>query len=253
MKQRIALVNQKEVAIPQRSASEIRAGRRLNHTLAQAGWAALLLYFGLVATALAYTEDQARQGAGVFAFYCSTCHGDRGQGLTDEFRATWAPGDQYCWTPKCHGPNHPDDGFVLPKSVTALIGPDTLTNHATAQSLYSFIKVRMPYQDPSLVSDEQKWAVTAFLLREHGIAADGVQLDANAAANIQLRPNAAPITSPPLDSPPAAPPKMPHTSATASSPAQWGWLALGAAVIVAGAVILLVRRSLLNRRRRSAP
>jgi mono/diheme cytochrome c family protein len=97
---RIAFVNQKEVATLGRTAPGSRAGRRLNHTLAQASWAALVLYFGLVAIALAYTEDQARQGAGVFAFYCSTCHGDRGQGLTDEFRATWAPGDQYCWTPR---------------------------------------------------------------------------------------------------------------------------------------------------------
>jgi len=249
---RIAPVNQQAVALPRRTAPGSRAGRRLNHTLAQAGLAALALTLGLVATALAFTDDQARQGAGVFAFYCSTCHGDRGQGLTDEFRATWPQGDQNCWNPQCHGLNHPNTGFALPRTVTALIGPNTLTDQTSAESLYGFIKARMPYQDPGLVSDEQKWAVTAFLLREHGIASDGVPLDANTAANIQLRPNASPVASPPLDIPPAAQPKMPHASDTAASPAPWGWLALGAAVIVAGAVILLLLRSLLNRRRRSS-
>ncbi len=175
----------------QRAVNTRHAGRHWPR-LFGAAWGILAVCFGLVATTFAFTEKQAQQGAGVFAFYCSTCHGDRGQGLTDEWRATWPREDQYCWTPKCHGLNHPNTGFVLPRHVPALVGSDLLGQFADAPSLYDFIQRKMPYQDPSLISDQERWAVIAFLLRENGIHADGVPLDATTAPDIQFKPATSP-------------------------------------------------------------
>ena len=180
----------------------------------RAFWVAMVMCFVLGSTALAYTESQAERGAEVYAFYCSTCHGDRGQGLTDEFRATWPPQDQNCWTPKCHGLNHPDTGFVLPRHILGVIGPGTLANFTTAESLYTFIKLRMPYQDPSLLSEDERWALTAFLLREHGVPSDGKVLDATTAASIRLGP-ATPSTLQAI-SPTASP--APQATASATPP-----------------------------------
>src|SRR5512146_1226620 len=45
---------------------------------------------------------QVQYGAEVYRLVCQDCHGNRGQGLTGEWRATWAPRDQNCWQAKCH-------------------------------------------------------------------------------------------------------------------------------------------------------
>ncbi len=39
---------------------------------------------------------QLQFGAEVYRPVCQDCHGDKGQGLTGEWRATWAPADQNC-------------------------------------------------------------------------------------------------------------------------------------------------------------
>ena len=52
------------------------------------------------------TATQADVGAEIYRLVCQDCHGNRGQGLTDEWRAEWDPEDQNCWQSKCHAPNH---------------------------------------------------------------------------------------------------------------------------------------------------
>jgi hypothetical protein len=223
----------------------------------KAVWAALVMCFVLGSTVLAYTESQADQGAEVYAFRCSTCHGDRLQGLTDEFRATWPEEDQNCWTPKCHGLNYPDMGFAIPRHVQGLVGPDIRAHFPTAENLYTFIKLTMPYQDPSLLTDEERWAVTAFLLRENGILADGELLDDTTAASIRLRPDTPSIPASPTYSSgsqaalPATPPDPAQPTIPASSPSaptepardlRWLWVLPVAALIgVAAAVVRLTR------------
>ncbi len=46
------------------------------------------------------SATQLQYGAEVYRLVCSACHGDHGQGLTDAWRATWAPSDQNCWQSK---------------------------------------------------------------------------------------------------------------------------------------------------------
>ena len=71
----------------------------------------------LIRPTLPPSASQADAGAQVYTLVCSACHGDLGQGLTDEWRATWNPSDQNCWQSKCHGLNRPSDGFDLPRYV----------------------------------------------------------------------------------------------------------------------------------------
>jgi mono/diheme cytochrome c family protein len=114
------------------------------------------------------------EGAQVYRQWCSTCHGDRGQGLTEEWRATWPISKQNCWQSKCHAANHPPEGFVFPKEVPAVIGPDTLAKFGTAQDLYTYIRATMPYWNPKMLSDDQYRAIAVFLVEanysERGIS-----------------------------------------------------------------------------------
>ncbi|MBE7550943.1 MAG: c-type cytochrome [Anaerolineales bacterium] len=111
-------------------------------------------------------------GAKLYEFWCSTCHGDQGQGLTAEWRAQWPEGKQNCWQSKCHATNHPPDGFSFPKQVPALIGPDTLTKFPTAQDLYAYARAAMPYWSPNLLTDEEYQAITVFLVKANYAARD---------------------------------------------------------------------------------
>lgn len=135
----------------------------------------------------AYQAQEAERGAQVFARRCSTCHGDRGQGLTDEWRATWPPTHQNCWKANCHGPQpYPENGFTLPRVIPALIGPNTLRRFATAADLYAYIRARMPFHAPGSLPEEDYRAVTAFLLQRHGIPPDGRPFDPEDARRIPL-------------------------------------------------------------------
>ncbi len=103
--------------------------------------------------------------AEVYRLYCSTCHGDVGQGLTDEWRSThFPPSKQNCWQSKCHTYNHDPGGFIFPKEVPAIVGTEALTKFATAQELYGFIRAAMPYYAPGLLSDTQYRELTIYLV-----------------------------------------------------------------------------------------
>jgi hypothetical protein len=70
--------------------------------------------------------SQADKGAQVYWLSCLPCHGDKGQGLTDEFRQAYPKEEQYCWESGCHGNNPYDSGFTLPKTIPAVVGQGTL-------------------------------------------------------------------------------------------------------------------------------
>lgn len=167
-------------------------------------WLSLLLLVTIAAAAIqtnisivhAYTPGQRDAGARVYSRWCSTCHGDKGQGLTPEWRQTWPEDHQNCSLPKCHGPQHPPTGFEIKNNyVPALIGPGTLSAYHTAQDLFDYISRRMPIGAPSLsgqedmpgmLSQDEEWALTAFLLAAHGVPADDVHLDATTAGQVNL-------------------------------------------------------------------
>ena len=124
-------------------------------------------------------------GADVYYQICLACHGDWGQGLTDEWRATWGE-DQTCWRSKCHAPNHPPEGFELPHIVPPVLGAGSMDRWRTAEELYEYIAQTMPWWKPGSLTEEEAWGTTAYLLQKRGELAEGVTLDAGNAPIIRL-------------------------------------------------------------------
>lgn len=142
--------------------------------------------------------SQADRGAQVYWLSCLPCHGDRGQGLTDEFRQVYPPEDQNCWTAGCHGKRPYVNGFTLPTAIPGLIGPGLLQNFQTAANLQVFIKQAMPFWKPGSLSDQESWEVTAFLLRQNGLWDARTELNASNADQIKVGGAAAGSPSQPI-------------------------------------------------------
>ena len=128
-------------------------------------------------------------GHEIYRLVCSACHGDIGQGLTPEWRSTWAPEDQNCWQSKCHAPNHPPEGFILPIA-PAINNLTKLSTFPTALQLQAYIHAAMPWYNPGGLTDEHAWQVTAYVLKLNNIDG-GPVLNAETAAKIRLAPDLA--------------------------------------------------------------
>jgi hypothetical protein len=150
----------------------------------------------LAAPPTVYPPTQADQGAQVYYLVCMACHGDRGQGLTAEWRGALDPPDQNCWQSRCHAANHPPDGFVFPHDVPPVIGPSMAARFANGLELYQYLKTRMPWQAPGMRSDEEYWQLTAHLLRWNGVDPGSEPLTPERAANLWLNPQAKPSPTP---------------------------------------------------------
>lgn len=136
------------------------------------------------------SPSQADYGAQVYWLTCLPCHGDKGQGLTDEFRTTYPPEDRYCWERGCHGERPYEQGFTLPQKVPAVIGRGTLAKFSDAAQLNAYIRAAMPFWRPGSLTEEESWRVTAFLLRQNSLW-DGVELDASNASAVKISGGAA--------------------------------------------------------------
>ena len=143
------------------------------------------------------SPTQADKGAQVYWLNCSACHGDRAQGLTDEFRQLYPPEDQNCWNSHCHGNVTYENGFTIPKLVPALIGPGALQKFGTAYNLFGFVKAAMPFQRPGNLSDEEYYQILSFLLRENKLWTAPEGVTASNAKQIQIGPlKTEPISEP---------------------------------------------------------
>jgi len=140
----------------------------------------------LAAPTLPPEPSQADYGAQVYWLSCMPCHGDRGQGLTDEFRQTYPPEDQYCWERGCHGKNPYESGFTLPMIIPAVIGPDAISKFSDAAQLNSYIRMAMPFWKPGSLTEEDSWRVTAFLMRENRFLNSVGELDASNAGEVSI-------------------------------------------------------------------
>ncbi|MBN2045853.1 MAG: hypothetical protein JW757_12585 [Anaerolineales bacterium] len=107
---------------------------------------------------------------------CLACHGNWGQGLTDEWRATGFGDDMNCWQSKCHAPNHPPHGFEIPKEMPPLLGITALSTLANAEQLYQIIYQSMPWWDPGALTSQEAVDLTAYLMNARGELPDGIEL-----------------------------------------------------------------------------
>ena len=145
--------------------------------------------------------SQADYGAQVYWLSCMPCHGDTGQGLTDEFRATYPPEEEYCWESGCHGTNPYESGFTLPKKIPAVVGESSLAKFTDAAQLHAYIRATMPFWKPGSLTEEESWRVTAFILRQNGLWNAATELNASNAADVKIPRGAflTPVTTPPSD------------------------------------------------------
>ena len=190
------------------------------------------------------SPNQADEGAQLYWLHCQPCHGDVGQGLTDDWRAQYPPEDQYCWNSGCHGPNPYKQEFQLPTAVPAVIGEGTLRKFPTLDSVYRYVSVAMPYFFPGDLTPEEYLAITAHVARGNGLW-DGRPLTTENLKEYTI-PNslvALPVaTSAPVTPAPAARPGTSVIGATSTM-----ILAGGVFVVVAlGGFVLWLRRGRSN-------
>ncbi|MGD8473994.1 MAG: hypothetical protein PVH95_07305 [Anaerolineae bacterium] len=108
-------------------------------------------------------------GRNLYYFHCMPCHGDRGQGLTDEWREVWVEDHQNCWGRGCHTGRSQLAAFYIPHTIPAVIGPpQALRIFQTPEDLFAFLRATQPPQRPGALADEEYWALTSFLLHENG-------------------------------------------------------------------------------------
>ena len=136
--------------------------------------------------------NQADEGAQLYWLYCQPCHGDQGQGLTDEWRAQFPAEESNCWQSGCHsehGKDKPEFGFVLPTAVPPLTTDDSLPQYQNMGQFYYYVREQMPFELPGRLTDEEYLAITAHIAREHDIW-DGTPLTEENVQQVQLRPAA---------------------------------------------------------------
>jgi len=135
------------------------------------------------------SPTQADTGAQLYWLNCQPCHGDRGQGLTDEWRDQYPPEDRNCWDSGCHGERPYENGFKLPATVPALIGGNSLARFESLGQVHAFIRAAMPFQAPGSLTDAEYLSITAFLGRERGVWSGAQPLPSAAGSDaVRLRP-----------------------------------------------------------------
>jgi mono/diheme cytochrome c family protein len=120
-------------------------------------------YDPLVEPPLPQNPTSLELGENLYWHWCMPCHGDRAQGLTDEFRMIWEPDHQDCWGRGCHGGLPRDEGFPIPTVVPALAGSDQLEKFSSAGQLTDFLKATHPPQSPGILSNEQYHAIAIYV------------------------------------------------------------------------------------------
>lgn len=143
--------------------------------------------------------SQADLGAQDYWLYCLPCHGEKGQGLTEEFRQTYPPEEVNCWKSGCHGRSPYEFGFILPTQVPALIEHSALAKFTDAAQLNAYIRATMPFWNPGILTEEESWRVTAFLLRQNDLWDASTELNASNAADVKIPRGAflTPVVTPP--------------------------------------------------------
>ena len=176
---------------------------------------------------------QADRGAQVYWLSCLPCHGDKGQGLTDEFRTTYPEEEQNCWKSGCHGKNPYESGFTIPRKIPAVIGDTALAKFSDGAQLHAYIRAAMPFWKPGSLSEDDAWKVTAFVLRENKLWNSVGELSESNAGNVMI-PRAAFLT-------PVAAPQQPEVQ---KRDGMVGWFILIGSLSILVVIVFIFRKGL---------
>jgi len=113
---------------------------------------------------------QVELGKSLYYYHCMPCHGDKGQGLTDEWREVWEEDHQDCWASGCHSSKDQDKAFTIPTLVPPVSGNADFKQHfAKPDILFEYLRITHPPQKPGILKDDEYWALTAYLLANNGL------------------------------------------------------------------------------------
>ncbi|MFT3892533.1 MAG: hypothetical protein QM730_12930 [Anaerolineales bacterium] len=125
-------------------------------------------YDPLVETPLPENPTEFELGQNLYWHWCMPCHGDKGQGLTDEFRGIWEPEHQNCWGRGCHAGRREDQGFPIPTVVPALVNDAHLSQFLSVQGLTDYLQATYPPQSPGILKAEEYHAIALFVFTMNG-------------------------------------------------------------------------------------
>ena len=66
------------------------------------------------------------------------------------------------------------------------LGPRVLASYGTAQLLFNYVRLAMPYEAPRSLSNEEYWLVVGHLLRSRGLVDEDVVVNEDTAEEITL-------------------------------------------------------------------
>ena len=140
-------------------------------------------------TVVSEVPNQLEAGSLKYWGVCMACHGDNGQGLTDEWRDAFGTEDRNCWQSGCHGADHPPQGFLIPKDklAPAVAGTGSLMRFQSAMELHDYILASMPWWDPGQLTDKEAWEVTAYILHMQKVLPDNFVLTTENASAIMTQ------------------------------------------------------------------
>jgi hypothetical protein len=110
-------------------------------------------------------------GRYLFWRHCMPCHGDVGQGLTDDFRVLWEE-HQNCWERGCHSGKQGDEGFPIPTVIPAIVTEDHLSQFTSEEELSEYLKATHPPQHPGYLEYKEYHDIAVILFKMNNRSPD---------------------------------------------------------------------------------
>jgi quinol-cytochrome oxidoreductase complex cytochrome b subunit len=135
------------------------------------------------------SSEQLKKGSEIYWAICMSCHGDRGQGLTSEWRSGYGVEESNCWQSGCHSADYPSESFLLPREdiIPAIAGSGKLARFTNAQEVHDFILANMPWWDPGQLTNQEAWQVTSYVLSLHKVMPKTFELTSSNASAIRVQ------------------------------------------------------------------
>ena len=141
---------------------------------------------------LASAKKDAGPGADAYDRECASCHGKRGEGLTNAPGVIGAgalpkyPSDQSLST----NPALSNNAQQQAQDSSRPPGAPSRDPFVTAQDLYAYVSTKMPLPKSraGTLKPEEYWAITSFMLIAHGSQLPAGGVNASNAASVQIAP-----------------------------------------------------------------
>lgn len=156
-------------------------------------------YDPLVEPTIPANPTELELGANLYWHWCMPCHGDVGQGLTDEFRGIWEEDHQNCWDRGCHAGHNGDMGFPIPTVVPAIVLKDKLAQFPSLQALTEYLNSTHPPQHPGILETREYHAIAAYVFKMNTRPLEEAAPSATPTARPTPTASLVPSNQPPVD------------------------------------------------------